>query len=342
MNLHAWITCLALPLAVSLAAGCNRSPAAPEPASSRASRVEESSSGPVTVTLTFTPPTVRLDRDLLLNLRVSAPSNSVVTLPAIESRAEGFLVARAYDSQPRTRDGRMVLERHVRLTPKAAARYRIAPMAITWSRFGDRREQWFPTRPVLLEVEPLMKDPPASLAAPKGPFHVYPDPATWLAYLAATLLAAALLSLAWRLLRRAHRAIQLKRMSPRERALFELAELLQRKLVEKDKVKEFYFELTMIVRCYIERAHSIRAPEQTTEEFLSAVSRDSRFPGEVVNRLRLFLGAADLVKYAAFHPERSTVEQATATARNYIETDAATPPPASRTAPTRSSSATTG
>lgn len=316
---------LLITLLAGQGAGCSRGTKAPGSAPSQAPRVEESSSGPVTATLTFTPPTVRLDRDMLLTLRVAAPSNTHVSLPSIENRAEGFIVARAYDSQPESREGRAILERHVRLTPKVSARYRIAPMAITWTRNGEQREQWFPTKPVILETEPLAKTTPRSLADPIRPFRVYPDPATWLAYIAAVLLAAGLLYLGGRLLRRAHRAIQLKRMSPRERALFELNELLQRNLVEKDQVKEFYFALTMIVRCYIERAHAIRAPEQTTEEFLVAVSRDKRFPPDVVSRLQNFLNAADLVKYAAFHPERRAVEQATTTARHYIETDSSTP-----------------
>lgn len=333
MNMRPWSWIPLITLLAGLGAGCNRGTESPAAARSLAPRVEESASGPVTATLTFTPPTVRLDRDMLLTLRVTAPSNTHVSLPSIENRAEGFIVARAYDSQPESRQGRAILERHVRLTPKVAARYRIAPMAITWTRTGEMSEQWFPTKPVVLETEPLAKTPPGSLAGPIRPFRVYPDPATWLAYIAAGLLAAAILYLVWRLLRRARRAIQMKRLSPRERALFELNELLRRKLVEKDQVKEFYFELTMIVRCYVERAHAIRAPEQTTEEFLIAVSRDKRFPADVVSRLRSFLNAADLVKYAAFHPERGAVDQATTTARTYIETDSATPSP-STTLPT--------
>jgi len=112
-------------------------------------------------------------------------------------------------------------------------------------------------------------------------------------------------------------------MSPRERALEELAELMARDLVGKNMVKEFYLELTMIVRRYIERAHAIRAPEQTTEEFLAAVSSDNRFGQEVINRLRLFLEAADLVKFAAYHPESDAISRATETARSYVVTDAA-------------------
>ncbi len=318
------LPCLSALLLLAVAAGCGCREPAPPAAAPRSPRIETFSSGPVTATLTINPSAVRLDQDTLLTLRVVSPSNVTAALPTLESRIEGFVVAGAYDRQPESRDGRITRERHVQLTPRIAARYRIAPMPIVWTRTGEKGEQWFPTRSILLETEPLAKETPSALAAPRSPFHVPPDPATLLAYAGGILLFLALAYLAWRLLRRVHRAIQLKRMSPRERALFELNELLQRRLIEKNKVKEFYFELTMIVRCYIERAHAIRAPEQTTEEFLNAVGSDTRFPASVVSRLRAFLSAADLVKYAAFRPDPATVEQATSTARTYIETDSST------------------
>jgi hypothetical protein len=120
-------------------------------------------------------------------------------------------------------------------------------------------------------------------------------------------------------------------MSPRERALRELSALLAKDLIAHDQPKEFYLELTMIVRRYIERQHAIRAPEQTTEEFLVAVSQDSRFPPPVLMRLRAFLEAADLVKFATHRPAPESAREATGTAKEYIQTDASEPSPIAAT-----------
>jgi signal transduction histidine kinase len=269
------------------------------------------------------PPTVRLDRDTLLTIQVQAPSNIQVKLPPIEDRLTGFTVAGSFDRPAAAHNGNWVRERHVRLTPQASTRYRIAPMAVTWhDRTG--REQWFPTRPLVLFSESLVKgDPGTSLAAARLPVRIYPGWGSVLRYATLVGAVAALGALLWWAIRRIRREVQLRRMSPRERALHELAELLARDLIGKDRVKDFYFELTMIVRAYIERAHAVRAPEQTTEEFLAAVSRDPRFSAEVVARLRAFMQAADLVKYAADHPDQPAIDQALGTARTYIETDAA-------------------
>jgi hypothetical protein len=291
-----------------------------------APRIETFASGPVSVTFTLEPPVVHLDRDTLLSIRITAPTNLSVTLPTVDSRLTGFVVAGSYDSPPEIRNESMRQERHVRLTPHLSPEYRIGPVAIIIK--SRPSERWFPTRPIVLDAAPIVKGPPGKdISGPRSPVPIRPGLKTIAGYLLGVLVIGALVYGIWWAARHVQRAVKLRRMSPRERALYELAELLARDLVGREQIKDFYFELTMIVRAYIERAHAIRAPEQTTEEFLLAVSRDSRFSPAVVGQLRTFLQAADMVKYAAYRPDQPTVNQALSTARNYIETDAETPIP---------------
>lgn len=267
------------------------------------------------------PGRVRLDRDLLLTFRITAPSNLSVNLPPLADRCQGFTISGDYEKEIQNAGAMVVRERCLRLTPLPGAEYRLAPLAASID-FRDSKT-WVPTRPVRFDVAPLLPKDGGVVGKPKGPVRIGPGPKTAGLYLIALLLTTAIVYLIWKLGLRVQREIKLRRMSPRERALHELSELIARDLVGHDQVKEFYFELTMIVRRYIERAHAIRAPEQTTEEFLDAASRDPRFSRDVVNRLRAFLQAADLVKYAAFQPEKPVVDQALDSAKNYVETDAA-------------------
>lgn len=285
--------------------------------------VSKNALGRVEVVLAFDPPVVRLDRDTLLTIRMTSPTNVVVKLPAIDSRVKGFAVSGSYDSPATLAGGQTVRTRNIRLTPQIAGEYRVAPMAVTWKDPGSGLEQWFPTKPVVLASEALQKEAPGKdIAAVLGPVWIYPGLKGVLGYAMMVVGLGALGYLLWRVFRKLRRAVQLRRMSPRERALFELAELMARDLVGHNRVKDFYFELTLIVRAYIERAHAIRAPEQTTEEFLAAVTSDARFSRDVVKRLHDFMQAADLVKYAGHRPDPASVTTATSTARNYIETDA--------------------
>jgi len=318
----------ALGLAVAflaLAAGCRK----PQPAGAKTSsapRVEDMSWGPVRLVLTADPPQVDMSRDVLLTVRLSAPADMEIALPPIPDRLQGFVLSGSFDQDPYTQDGKTVRERHYRLTPVLADRYRIAPMAVEYTDKAANPPQagWFATRPMVLERQrPVEGNPGTKVEVALKPLWIAPPFKTVLLYvLAAALLAAAAFA-AWRVLGRVREQVRLMRMSPRERALHELSLLLAKDLVGKHQVKEFYLELTMIVRRYIERQHTIRAPEQTTEEFLQAVSRDPRFGAEVVARLKTFLTAADLVKFAAYQPDRRAIDKATSTARAYIETDTA-------------------
>lgn len=311
-----------LTMPICFTAGCAPTKNASAPAA--APLTEKIFSGPIELTIIADPAQVHLDRDILLTLRVCAPSNMEVRLPPLENRLKGFVLNGAF-----TRDGldtgnKPVKEYCSRLTPTLADEYRIAPMAITWINRGQTppSEGWFATRPLIFQAVGITKGPPGTTIYDiTNPVWIYPPfktVALWALSIAGT---AGAVYLLWWLSRRIHKAIKLRRMSPRERALYELGELLAQDLIAKQKIKEFYQEITMIVRRYIERAHAIRAPEQTTEEFLLAVTRNPGFTREVITKLKIFLQTGDLVKFAAYRPERKIIDQTLVTARDYIETD---------------------
>lgn len=321
-----------LALLLLLAPGCTPS-SAPDPkdapASSRSAdtrRVEDMSWGQVELTLTAEPADVHLEQDLLLTLEVRHPTHLRVELPPLKDRLEGFLLAGSYGGDP-VEEGAYTSRRiHYRLTPTLAERYRIAPMAITTTdttRYPPD-SAWFATRPVLFQRAGLLS-PEAIPDAPSvalQPRWIPPSARGILIVTGIVLAVVALLALLIWLISRIQHQVKLMRMSPKERALTELRKLLALHLIEKDQLKEFYLRLTMIVRRYIERAHHVRAPEQTTEEFLSAAREHPDFTPETVAKLERFLQAADLVKFAGVQPGSASADAATHTARDYIETDA--------------------
>lgn len=289
---------------------------------------ETFSAGPIQLTMIAEPAQVHLDRDILLTLRVAAPSNLEVHLPPLEDRLQGFRLNGSFTRASADKAGQPVKEYCFRLTPTLAGEYRLAPLAIGWTnRLAGAG--WFPTRAIVFPAAAINKGPdPATIQALLGPVWIYPPFKTLALGTLAALGAAGLIFLLGWLGKRLHKAIKLRRLSPKERALYELNELLAQDLPAKDKIKEFYLEITAIIRRYIERAHAIRAPEQTTEEFLAAAAQNTDFQPAVVLKLRAFLQTADLVKFAAYQPEKGVIGQSIATARDYLETDEICPPPA--------------
>lgn len=310
-------------LALGATAGCRHGD---RTTSEEPPRVERMSSGDVDVTIIADPPRVRLDRDVLLTVHVEYPSDKIVQLPDLTDRVEGFVVNGSFDEEPLEAAGRTVLERHARLTPILAERYRLAPFAVQTRKQTDAEDDWnwFPTTPITFELARPQADAHADgIRTDLRPVWIYPSFKTVATGVAVALACLLALWLLWFALKHIQHRVRLHRMSPRERALEELKMLLRQDLIGKHRVKEFYLELTMIVRRYIERQHRVRAPEQTTQEFLAAAGQDPRFTPAVLERLKDFLEAADLVKFAAHRPTGTATDRAVETAQRYIETDAA-------------------
>lgn len=86
-------------------------------------------------------------------------------------------------------------------------------------------------------------------------------------------------------------------------ALRNLDRIRDEKIWQKDKIKEFYSQVTDVLRLYIEGQYNIPAPEYTTDETLRAVSAQPELISEKARaRLSQILPLADLVKFAKYQP----------------------------------------
>jgi hypothetical protein len=287
-------------------------------------RVVTHRKGPVEVSLIAEPAEVHLDRKTLLTLRISAPEHIQTIVPPIQDRLTGFTLSGEFSSPDRIQDGKRVQEFNYRLSPTLAEEHRIAPMALSWvdSRQANVKSDWLATPALSFERARLLDDDAdLSLAEVREAQWLMPSITSILVMAALVLIPLIALFFILRAIIRALRRRAARGLSPAQQALQELNALIAKALPESGQVREFYFELTMIVRRYIENAHKIRAPEQTTEEFLRTAAGSSIFSGETLDRLRAFMQASDLVKYAAQEPDDMAIEHALHTARHYIETD---------------------
>ncbi len=77
----------------------------------------------------------------------------------------------------------------------------------------------------------------------------------------------------------------------------------------------------MVVRRYIERTRGIKAPGQTTQEFMAVATDHPSFTPEVVAQLKSFLESADLIKFAGQQATTAMSDAAAQRARDYITND---------------------
>ena len=155
-------------------------------------------------------------------------------------------------------------------------------------------------------------------------------PWAW-AWFAAPVAAAVLLLLAWRFRPRRRPAAKKAKseavffhVARRSIITSEVDPLVDLDLAERD-AKRFYAELSEAVRRSIRQQTGIRLMERTTAEFLRDVGRVPTFSEEGRRRLREFLEAADLVKFAAKQPQRDDIAASVNLARRFLDLQDAEP-----------------
>lgn len=134
----------------------------------------------------------------------------------------------------------------------------------------------------------------------------------------AVVLAVLLALLVWRHLR--HRRQEAARpLPPWQAALLELAGLRQALGERAIQAEVCFARLTDIVRGYLEKRFHLRAPQQTTEEFMTDLNRTGSPIHEEQRRfLHDFLQAADLVKFAGIPADGVLLEQAIGRAETLV------------------------
>ena len=265
------------------------------------------------ITLTVKPesPKISLAEDFIITVTAEIPPGEDISLPDLRTRFKGFRVAEDFEEEPETLpDGKKRIVSRWRLVPEAGAdKYRLAPFAV-----GDK----FWTRNVVF-------NPPEALPAATGGMEVSPapvaEPVTWTKLgiiLAWAVAALGLAALAAYLAHLVLKAIRIHRMSPIERARYELDELIKSRLAERGLFKNFYIRLTMVVRRYISRKYSISAPHLTTEEFLREATGNAAFDKAAIAKLKSFLEGADMVKFAGRQADMEMASAAIDKAKEYL------------------------
>jgi hypothetical protein len=324
-----WITgfCLAMFL-VNLGCRSERTGNAPSSVSSSAVIEKVTERGPVKLIIRVSPSEPRLSDVIELELLVATKEGVEVAPPTFGQAVGDFVVLdyseRNVDMLGNSLPPHSRLFRY-RLEPESAGKHLIRSLAIDFSDLRSDSEasgnksriesepielnitsEWGDQLPDLANLEPMI--------APKDISSVW----SWWWGVPIVLLAS-LASLAfWLTRKRSRTEINLPKQSPAEIANIQLALLLSEDLPGKRLFTEFYVRLTGIVRQYIEGTTGIRAPEQTTEEFLRDMHSVKVFSPEQSVRLQHFLEAADMVKYAGQQPDGEQIELSIARAKEFI------------------------
>jgi hypothetical protein len=104
-----------------------------------------------------------------------------------------------------------------------------------------------------------------------------------------------------------------------EIAYEQLEQLRAKDYIDQGLIKEYYTEISDIIRHYLENRFELRAPEMTTEEFLVSARDAAKLISEHKNLLKEFLLCCDLVKFAKYAPPADETNSIFNSAKNFID-----------------------
>jgi hypothetical protein len=305
--------------------GCQAQSGVPkqEPAVDHArSQVEQ---GPVRVTAEVQPSKPRLSDLPTLTLTIDHEEGVTIEKPLFGSKIDKFAIRDLREPLPKSDKGRVIVQQIYTLEPTEVGRMRIDPIPVAYTDHrpsGDNREHAVETEPLSVEVTSLLGDKIPKLGdlrGPAAPMVLASGVPVWVWAIVAVVIVAIVALVRRKRHGRTASYVTQKVLSLEMLANLELDKLLASGLAAND-IKQFFIELTGIVRRYIEGSTGIHAQEQTTEEFLREISRAGKYAQEVRMRLRDFLEAADLVKFAAHRPNSEDVDESIRRARLFIGT----------------------
>jgi hypothetical protein len=312
----------------------------PDPAKDAITKVTES--GPVKATVQVWPAQPTLGDPLWLRLTVESAPGASATLP-VDIDALGRFGVTGWDrSESRRADGGLVQVRNYELALPSSGKHRIPPLRI---ELVDQRPPATPATPpaapapiellteeIPIDVAPVLAAKTnADLRAARGALDPQLGRRPWWPFAAgaAGLLVVAVGGIVLVRRLRERRSAQ-ARISAYDEAIARLAALEAGGAPDADRADAWFVELSMIVRRYLEGRFALRAPELTTEEFLSEARRAAELTPAHRDQLTSFLERCDRVKFAGYRPDEGESLATLRAARAFVDDTraVAAPPPA--------------
>ncbi|MCC7086198.1 MAG: hypothetical protein IT427_14440 [Pirellulales bacterium] len=309
-------------LALCLMALADSRADAAQPTSAKNVSVEKSvEKDGVQLTLTLDRDTAEVADPMSIELRVAAPTGTLITLPTWPAEI-GDLRLRQTANLPDIPAGKLrVWKQRYEIVSLSPGKVELPPAKITY-RLSNPNAQTQPLElpPLSLSFTSLVSADadPTKFRDIKGAVEIPAPPTGFQSWglLASGLTSLVALIVLWKLWFRR------KPLSADQWAIAELNRIHVSQMIAQDRVQELYFLVTGVVRTYIERRFGIRAPNKTTAEFLSEVQQHPLLAGPYRMSLAEFLELADRVKFARWNPEARQIEATVAGAKSFVESTA--------------------
>lgn len=280
------------------------------------------------VSVSLSPPVIPFHHQARLTITVEAPADAAVHLPDIAKLVGGLGLVGPLSAPETTllKDARRRIATSYYLDAIWVGDYPLGPVTV---RVGQ--EQITVPGPVLRvrDLTPEETEAAMEFAPNAGPM----DPeiellrAWWFWVLCAVLVGGGCAGAGFYVWRKRSAGRIAPPRPAWEVAYARLASLDARRLPESGDFETYYVELSSILRHYIEDRFEVRAPEETTPEFLAEASSSGLFSEAQQRLLAGFLRHADRVKFAQYEPTLAEMERAMTEVLQFVDETIPAPEP---------------
>ncbi len=317
------LLCAGLALALALALGGCKRDSAGEAKKGRFEVDKVYERGPATVHVRLDKTKLTIADTVLLQFEATLEPGYRIEMPRVDKALENFgIVDWSHLGERLDAKSNVVTTYQYKLEPFLSGNYEIPAFTFVFHDVNNpAAKHELTSEPILVEVTSLLGDQRANLVIEdiEGVVEMPRPAGRWWLWIPVALGVVAAPA-GWLLLR-GRRARQVIRVfkSAHEVAYLRLRALVAANLVEQGRIKEFYEQISGILRHYIEDRFDLHAPDRTTEEFLGELQfTDSLAPADKLS-LQEFLNHCDLVKFAKHEPTTEQIQRTFDLVKDFIE-----------------------
>ena len=238
----------------------------------------------------------------------------LIEMPEVGANLGAFEILDYEDPEPERIDGKILEKRVYIISTFDTGEFEIPPVNVQFVTRPDTIRQELSTEKIRVQVESLKPSEAGDIKDIKAPLELERDMKRIIRLVVAgvgLILLALLIFYFIRRRRQGKSLIPRKEEPPRpahEVALEDLDKLIASDLLEKGDVKQFYIELSDIIRTYIEGRYYIVALEMTTGQLVENM-RTEDVDSDVIDTVSDFLDSCDLVKFAKYVPAANETDE---------------------------------
>jgi hypothetical protein len=248
-----------------------------------------------------------------------------VEMPEFGLNLGAFEILDYNDHDPVRQNDQIVQIRDYIISTFDVGEYEIPAVAVQFTVAGDTARKELKTESIKINVESLKPSETGDIRDIKPPFEIERDWKSIIRISAAALAIILIGILIFYFIKRRREGKSLLPMREKparpshEVALEALDNLVKSSLLADGELKQFYIQLSDIIRTYVEGRYFIIALEMTTGQLISTM-RQSNIESEVIQLIENFLVTCDFVKFAKYRPTQEETDVIVTQAYDIVNT----------------------